>query len=316
MSNLATTAAPRLNLAQRDRERRPPLPLVDYVRANRLRILRIAAAALVIAEGVVAYSLLQPREFAATATVTIPAAGSTPYEVGRVISRYRKAVESPSALKAAARTAGVSEGELRNGVSVTRQGTSRFVKVSFQGRHRARVSSIVRAVGVAGLEQLFRPALTAADEALTHAQANMDAVQRDVAAFATAHNVVGDPAQAYRQQAALLANLEATGGNAKAIARRRAEVAALEPVVAEFKPLQARQKELQRTLDTAAAKRAEVEASLEASRAPSTVAVGKTHDATSALRLITMGSLTFFLFFPLLYGASALWTRSTSAAPA
>jgi uncharacterized protein involved in exopolysaccharide biosynthesis len=317
MSNLATTTAPRRNLVARENtqreKQRPPVPLVDYLRANRIRILRVSAVALVIAESVVGYSLLQPRQYLATATVTIPGAGSTPHEVGRVISRYRKAVGSRAAQAAAARAAGVPVNEVHEGVRVARAGTSRFVKVSYEGRHRADVSRITRAVAVAGLEELFKPAATAADDALTQAQTNLDAVQRDVAAFAAAHNIVGDPGQAYRQQVALLAGLEATGSNRRAIARRRADVAALEPVVAEFKPLQEKQAQFQRALNTAAAKRAEVQARLDESRAPSAVAVGNTHDATTALRLITTGSLTFFFFLPLLYATTAMWARFVAA---
>ena len=287
---------------------RAPLPLADYVRANRARLVVVVVAALVAAEAVVGFQLLQPREFSAAATVTIPTAGSTPFEVGRTVARYRSVVGSESVLRDVAREERVSLGALRDGVSVSREGTSRYVRVSFTGERRADVPSLARSVAVGGLEALFRPAFRSADRALLRAQADMDALRAEVAQFNAKNGLVVDAPQLLRQRASALANARAEG-NSRAAARLQDEVDVLTRIAAQFAPMETRQKELQRALNKAAAKRAEARANLEASKSRSAVGVGEAHDTTTAARLLTLGVVSFVVLLPLLFLASVLWSR-------
>ena len=290
---------------------RRPLPLVDYLRVRRATILAVAALSLVAAEVVTAVLLLQPRQFVANAVVTIPAGGTTPYDVGQTVARYRRATTSDAALRSAARATGVSIGSLKDGVSVSRSGTSRYVNVSYRSRHRSEVTRVSKAVAVAGLEQMFSRALSAADKSLAQAQTKLDVLQRQIDAFNSAHGLAVAPTKLLAQKSTNLETLQAQGASAQAIAFAQQEIAALRPLADEFRPLADQQKPLQASVNQHAAKRSDISANLDAARAPSTVQVGPPHDTTSTGVFIIDGTLTFVLFFPLLYALATLGPRLT-----
>jgi uncharacterized protein involved in exopolysaccharide biosynthesis len=275
----------------------PPLELSDYLRAIGRRFWILVIVPVVAAGLAAAYLFQQPQMYEAKATVILPIpADRSASVVTQTINDFTTELKSDFILTRLASGTGERKSALSSGLSVNQNGSSRVLGVTYSSTKAVRVKETVRRAAALTLENLFAPQVATQQNVVQEAQSQYDKARSATDKFKADHGLVL-PEDDYRQQAGNLSQLElqlqqnvSTNGttdsfgrridNSKAIASYKAEIdtqqkqlADLGSLVLQYRPLQDSLSQATTNLGTAQRDQQQVQASLTAARAPSTVRV-------------------------------------------
>jgi hypothetical protein len=293
--------------------------LIAYLRANRRRVFWMVVAPIFAAEAIVGVLAIGPRQYRATAAVTIPSAGSSVSDVTQVVSDYRAKVGSDQVLRQVTAQTKLPASSIKSGLHTKREGTSNVVDVTYESSHKDRVVTVVRAVARESLSQLVDPELDVANRALAKAQSDFEAVQQQIIEFNAQHGLLLDAPEAYRSKVAELSRLKvqaqqahAAGNSSRAasldasVAQATKDVDALAAVVRDYQKLQSKHDQLQSTINSSAAKQSEAQARKTAADSANTVDVGGAKKVNVISRAARAAAITFIVALLLMVGALVL----------
>ena len=229
----------------------------SYFGAIRRRLWILILVPLLAAGAVIAWELLQPPQYQATATVAAPAVvgGSTTNQYSGAnaprafVADFSGAITSPLIVNQVAEKTGAAPDAVQNGLAVSQIGDSSLVQVTYTTRERDRAVPVLNEAASATIRFLFQTQVTLAEKMVGQARKAVDKVNGELGAFYRRTGQVL-PDEAYRIGAQQVADLQREQASARsrgeyaqatalesAISARKKEVADLAPQVAAYQSL-------------------------------------------------------------------------------
>jgi uncharacterized protein involved in exopolysaccharide biosynthesis len=231
--------------------------IVDYLRIARKRLRILIAVPLLAGLIAAAAVLLVPRTYVATAVVGAPAViGGAPTNqyngsqaVTQFVSTFQAAADSPAVTRKVAEQTKERMREIDQNLTVTPVGTSAIMRVTYRSKKARVADDVARVAATETLNYLFGSQTELAKNQLALAQADLDAVNKKMAAvFKEAGSIA--PEQLYTDKLNEIATLRvrqseftalgqpsAAASIESAISLRREELSKLAPKVEEYRKL-------------------------------------------------------------------------------
>ena len=231
----------------------------SYFGAIRRRLWILILVPLLAAGAVIAWELLQPPQYQATATVAAPAvvggSGSTTNQYSGAnaprafVADFSGAITSPLIVNQVAEKTGAAPNAVKDGLAVSQIGDSSLVQVTYTTTKRDRAVPVLNEAASATIRFLFQTQVTLAQKMVGEARKAVDKVNGELGAFYRRTGQVL-PDEAYRISAQQVADLQREQASARsrgeygqatalesAISAKKKEVADLAPQVATYQSL-------------------------------------------------------------------------------
>jgi capsular polysaccharide biosynthesis protein len=218
----------------------------SYFGAIRRRLWILILVPLLAAGAVIAWELLQPPQYQATATVAAPAVvgGSTTNQYSGAnaprafVADFSGAITSPLIVNQVAEKTGAAPNAVKDGLAVSQIGDSSLVQVTYTTTKRDRAVPVLNEAASATIRFLFQTQVTLAQKMVSEARKAVDKVNAELGAFYRRTGQVL-PDEAYRISAQQVADLQREQATAleSAISAKKKEVADLAPQVATYQSL-------------------------------------------------------------------------------
>jgi capsular polysaccharide biosynthesis protein len=229
----------------------------SYLGAIRRRIWILVLVPLLAAGAVIAWELLQPPRYQATATVAAPAVVGGPntnqYSGTNAprafVADFSAALTSPLIVNQVADKTGAAPGAISDNLTVSQIGDSSLVEVTYTTPERAQAAPVLNEATGATIRFLFQTQVTLAQKLVDEARKAVDKVNGELGAF---YRKTGQvlPDEAYRIGAQQVADMQREQVSARsrgeytqasalesAISAKQKEVASLAPQVATYQSL-------------------------------------------------------------------------------
>ena len=231
----------------------------SYFGAIRRRLWILILVPLLAAGAVIAWELLQPPQYQATATVAAPAvvggSGSPTNQYSGAnaprafVADFSGAITSPLIVNQVAEKTGAAPNAVADGLAVSQIGDSSLVQVTYTTTKRDRAVPVLNEAASATIRFLFQTQVTLAQKMVSEARKAVDKVNGELGAF---YRKTGQvlPDEAYRIRAQQVADLQREQASARsrgeyaqatalesAISAKKKEVADLAPQVATYQSL-------------------------------------------------------------------------------
>lgn len=300
--------------------RNESMEIRDYLTVARRRFWIIILIPFIATAAAVAYVLLLPTTYSATAVISGSSLVGAPWSQytgpqgdAQFAAAFAETANGPAALKAAAARVKTTPQTLQNGVTVSQQGSSSNMEVTYVAPDRSTATRDVAALTAATLDQMFGPQVklaqsrvTAASEALTTANANLTNLSKKYG--------IADPSTAYSAALSNYNSLQQTQETLRAggkvvqaaalddpISKANKQVQQFGPILEAYRPLQAAQRTASSSLAAANADLGKATAQLSAAAPQTIVSIGAAQPSskltTGAKVVIPVFGASLFLSF-------------------
>jgi Chain length determinant protein len=246
--------------------------ITDYLLAIRRRLWLPIALPLVAALVTAGFIYIQPEKYQATATVIVPALSAKGYSTSAVVqyfSSYKDVLISAPVVSQVATETGESKSNIAAGLSATTTtASSNIILVTYVGPNKKNVQAVARIASIDALDALMAPQVSAAEHQVVNSEKALQDANQAIAVFAVTPGANAPapgilPEDNYKFQAGALSQLEVNlqvanltssrraSPLAGIIAKRTADLAALEAQVFVWKGLEQAQAAAQAENDKA-----------------------------------------------------------------
>lgn len=279
--------------------RNESMEIRDYLTVARRRFWVIVLIPFIATAAAVAYILLLPAAYSATAVVSGSSLVGAPWSQysgpqgdAQFAAAFAETAGGPAALKAAAASAKTTPQTLQDGVSVSQQGSSSNLQVTFVASQPSTAARDVAAITAATLDQMFAPQVKLAQSRVTAATEALSTANTDLTDLAKKYGIA-DPSTAYSAALSNYNSLQQTQQNLRAdgkavqaaalddaISKANQQVQQFGPILAAYRPLQAAQQTATSNLAAANGDLDKASAQLSAAAPQTIVSVGAAQPAS------------------------------------
>lgn len=272
------------------------MEIVDYLKAARRRAWLLVVIPLLATAAAVAYVGLAPTTYTATARITTATLVGGPWSqytgpqaVDQFAGAFAANATNPVVIQAAAEDAGVKPAQVRQGLTVTQDGASSNMSLTYDGQDAHKADVVVSSVATETLKAMFSPQVALAEQQVKSAEEALHSANSALADLGDKYKLT-DPPSAYnaalsqlswlqQQQATLRSSgkLVESSALSASIDQARKEVASFRPILEQYDNLQAAQQSAVTSLDTARADYRKAKAQFEAANPANVVYTGHVH---------------------------------------
>jgi capsular polysaccharide biosynthesis protein len=278
----------------------------NYLGAIRRRLWILVLVPLLAASAVIAWELLRPPGYQATATVAAPAVvgGPTTNQYSGTnaprafVADFSGALTSPLIVNQVAEKTGAAPNAIKDSLTVSQIGDSSLVEVTYTTPERNQAVPVLNEATGATIRFLFQTQVTLAQKLVDEARKGVDKVNGELGAF---YRKTGQvlPDEAYRIGAQQVADLQREQASARsrgeysqasalesAISAKKEEVASLAPQVATYQSLVDRKSQALGRLNVLEEGLERAQAQYSAADPRSIVTIGEAQEASSLTGLV------------------------------
>lgn len=195
------------------------MEIADYLEAARRRLWILVLVPVLAAGAALAYGLMSPKTYSATATVLSPSLVGTPYSqfIGpqanaQFVSAFSASAKDPTVLAQTSRDTGTRGSNLSSNVTVAQVGASSNVMLTYSGEKRTASQPVAQALASNALTNIYSAQGRIADVQVDSAKKALDAANKALNAYVVKVGVANPPAayQAAVGQVAWLQQTQAT----------------------------------------------------------------------------------------------------------
>lgn len=199
------------------------MEIADYLTVARRRVWILVLVPVLAAAAALAYGLLSPKTYSATATVRTPSLVGTQYSqfsgpqaIAQFVSAFAASAADPTVVAQTARETGVSAAELTGDVTVAQVGASSNVTLTYSGEDRTASATVAHTLATNALTNIYAAQGKIADMQAEAAKAGLATANKAVNAYVVKAGV-GEPTAAYQAAVTQVAWLEQTQANYRAL---------------------------------------------------------------------------------------------------
>ena len=198
------------------------MEIADYLKVARRRLWILVLVPVLAAGAALAYGVLSPRTYSATATVLTPSLVGTQYSqfsgpqaISQFVSALAASAADPTVLGETAKETGISAETLTDNVSVSQVGASSNMKLTYRSEDKAASQRVAHALATNALMNIYTAQGNIADLQAEAAKKALDTANQAVNDYVVKAGV-GEPSAAYQAAISQVAWLQQTQANYRA----------------------------------------------------------------------------------------------------